>query len=160
MSGVGHLIGIPPPNMAAALGRPPPPPLLPPPPPPTTPPPAPKSTLEASETSKSKETSERTENGSQQTTNVPSKAGSDRSSVEVKPPMTLENRDTLDQTGTERLVSQANKASDSFIDIPSLKARIMHPNRDISLEELRLELRKYDRFSKLRLSEDQLEGNP
>lgn len=33
--------------------------------------------------------------------------------------------------------------SENFIDVPSLNARIMHPNKNLSLEEIRMRLSKY-----------------
>lgn len=39
--------------------------------------------------------------------------------------------------------TRAKLEPSNFIQIPGAKARIMHPNRDLSLEEIRLELKKY-----------------
>lgn len=63
------------------------------------------------------------------------------SAVLIAKPAVIKGADT---TGASRPVV----GSEDFIDVPSLNARIMHPNKDLSLEEIRLSLSKYSKFVK------------
>lgn len=143
MSGVGHLIGIPPPNLITTLGRPPQPPSQPP-------------TQTSIEQTKQPADSDRQQSDSQVN---PTSSGS------------LSNCESITSSVSATIAKPAmmNTSSDdavshsilfnNFIDVPALKARIMHPNTDLSLEELRLKLAKYRGMLKEKEINDQEEQN-
>lgn len=133
MSGVGHLIGIPAPVFSTAQTS------------------SPSSTHRATNRSGNDNDMRNDSNQSarpprsqpHERPEVASKAAPPptTSAVLIAKPAVIRGADT---TSAPRVAIE----SEDFIDVPSLNARIMHPNKDLSLEEIRLSLSRYDKFLK------------
>lgn len=151
MSGVGHLIGIPPPSMGQIFGGHVPPP---PPPPPLV-----------SETEVTQDKVEDREKGVRdQTDNNGHKSeqyrspenvtkNEDKTDTNTSAPVTITRQAVL--SSSNNLMSASGDTSDGFIHVPSAKMRIMYPSKDVSIEELRLSLPKYKRISLAESEESQ-----
>lgn len=148
MSGVGHLIGIPPPQY------PPPPP-----PPPST---ASGSNTNA-EVTKSGTSNSQRDQPDRQYHSYRSQVGPTNSQPKLdhaKETSSFQNKTPTSSTNTSSTTIskpaskniESNKTGDEFITIPGSKSIIKHPDRDMSLEEIRLGLRRYRCFLEMSTS--------
>lgn len=139
MSGVGHLIGIPPP-MFKSLNGPPPPHTV-------SQPRAPNKNHHEIETrndrhlhayqSRSHHNQRPKEQEQDSSTSKPSSSTvSSASATTIAKPAIIAGAETTN-------LLRNTLRTENFIDIPSMNARIMHPDKDLSLEEIRFSLSKY-----------------
>lgn len=125
MSGVGHLLGIPPPSLQT--------------------PSASSNSSNTQNFNKDGGQSDRNQNQSYRSQTAPTTNTKtpDEESRDFKQGI-INNASTIAKpASTLSRDSKQAISDDSFIEVPGTKSRIMHPNRDLSLEEMRLKLRKY-----------------
>lgn len=124
MSGVGHLIGVPPPQF-------------------------PLTTTNDSKTKDYNRPSSSDQQTRSQTSNTDSTSSSSSkehsSSVVASKPKISTTTGTISRPAAtiDPIVVDSKLEPSNFIQIPNARARIMHPNKDLSLEEIKLEFRKY-----------------
>lgn len=135
MSGVGHLIGVPPPN-------------YPPPPPASIKNNSIRSTSSYSSTSHTRGPQDDRQSQSYRSQAAySSNSNSSLSKDQNSPSSTSAPKPTSSATTITKpastSVEKSSLSRDEFIEIPGTNSRIMHPDRDTSLEELRLNMKKY-----------------
>jgi len=132
MSGVSHLIGVPPPHY--------------PPPPPTS---SSNRTISSLGRGSNDSNYPSRQHQSYRSQATPTTSSRDQESSNFSKSSATSSVTTIAKpasTTVSKVDSQSSMGFDDFIEIPGSKSRIMHPNRDLSLEEMRLKLKRYKTY--------------